>query len=340
LTTPFPDFPEFWHCPKTGLIVPKRDLANRQYRENTLKAAENDLVMQKDLLAACKESFLYWLNSFMWTYHQEDVDPVTHKMKPSEIADHPFVSWPIQDEVVADMEAAFLNGDDLLIKKSREMGASWLCLSFLHWLWLFREKTEIRMMSRKEGLVDGDADSLMWKSDYINIWLPTWMRPPGVMVRGRGNRTKLHLYNELNGSMQAGEATTAVSLSGGRCAILFLDEFAKVENGSQIRSATSAVAPCRLINSTPFGAGTEYTRWKNSGKIKVVELMYWNHPEKGAGRYIRKDDLGRYHIHSPWFDIEDADASPQEVAQEILAEDIESGDTVFTISNIEKHIQA
>ncbi len=339
LSTPFPDFSEFWHCPKTGLIVPKKDLANRQYRENTLKAAENDLIMQKDLLAACKESYLYWLNSFMWTYHQEDVDVVTHKMKPSEIADHPFISWPCQDEVVTDIEAAFLNGDDLLIKKSREMGASWLCLGFLHWLWLFRPKTEIRMMSRKEGLVDGDADSLMWKSDYINIWLPIWMRPPGVMVRGRGNRTKLHMFNELNGSMQAGEATTAVSLSGGRCAILFLDEFAKVENGRQIRSATSAVSPCRLINSTPFGAGTEYTRWKNSGKIKVVELMYWNHPEKGAGRYIRKDDLGRYHIHSPWFDIEDADASPQEVAQEILAEDIESGDTVFTILNIDKHIQ-
>ena len=339
LSEPFPNIPEFWHCPKTGLIVPMRDVANRQYREDILKAAENDPVMQKELLGACAKSFQYWVNTFAWTYHQEDVDPLTHKMKPSEIADHPFILWPVQAGIADDMEASFLNGDDLLCKKSREMGASWLFLDFLHWLWLFRAKTEIREMSRKEGLVDGDSDSLFWKHDYINSWLPIWMRPPGVMVRGRGSRTKLHIFNELNKSMIAGEATTAVSLSGGRCAILFLDEFAKVENGQQIRSATRDVAPCRLVNSTPFGAGTEYTRWKNSGQIKVVKLMYWEHPEKGAGRYVRKDDLGRYHIRSPWFDIEEGARSPQEVAQEILAEDIESGDTVFTITNIEKHIQ-
>lgn len=340
LTIPFPDFPEFWHCPKTGLIVPKQDATNRLYRENILTEAENNLIMQKDLLAASKESFLYWLNTFVWTYHQFDVDPKTHKKKPAEVADHPFISWPVQDGAANDIEAAFYNGEDLLIKKSRDMGASWEMLAFLHWLWLFREKTEIREMSRKEGLVDGDSDSLMWKHDYLNIWLPEWMRPPGVMTRGRGNRTKLHIVNENNGSTIAGEATTAVSLSGGRCAILLLDEFAKVENGQQIRSATRDVAACRLVNSTPFGAGTEYTRWKNSGQIKVIELMYWNHPEKGRGRYIRKDDLGRFHIRSPWFDIEDTTRSPQEVAQEILAEDIESGDTVFTISNVEKHIQA
>ncbi|KKN71210.1 hypothetical protein LCGC14_0422530 [marine sediment metagenome] len=340
LSTPFPDFPEFWHCPKTGLIVPKRDAANRQYRENILREAEDNLVMQKDLLAACKESFLYWLNTFAWTYHQEDICPITHRKKPSEIADHPFISWPVQDRVADELETIFTNGGDLLCKKSREMGASWEFLDFLHWLWLFREKTEIREMSHKEGLVDGVSDSLFWKHDYTNAWLPLWMRPPGVLIRGRENRTKLRIYNELNSSTIAGESTTAVSLSGGRCAILLLDEFSKCENGQQIRSATRDVAACRIINSTPFGAGTEYTRWKNSGQIKVIEMMYWDHPEKGAGRYIRKDDLGRFHIRSPWFDIEDAARSPQEVAQEILAEDIESGDTVFTITNIEKHMQA
>lgn len=340
LSTPFPDFAKTWKCSKTGLIVPKEVTANLEYREKILHAAKNDVTMQRDMLAAASCSFLWWLNSFSMTYHQEDIDPATNKMVPSKIPDHPFITWPVQDDIANDMEHAFKHGDDLLIKKSREMGASWLCLGYLHWLWLFRPGTEIRMMSRKEGLVDGDSDSLFWKNDYLNRFLPEWMRPPGVLIRGRNNRTKLHIYNELNGSMIAGEATTAVSLSGGRAAILFLDEFAKVENGQQIRSATKDVTPCRLINSTPFGAGTEYTNWKNSGQIKVVELMYWNHPDKGRGRYIRKDDIGKFHIHSPWFDHELTVRSPQEIAQEILAEDIESGSNVFTIMNLDKHIAA
>lgn len=342
ITKPTFDIPlqhlETWKDSKTGLIIPKRLFENLKYREELLKQAEDDLVLQKDLLAASKESFLYWLNTFCFTYHQEDVDPITHRTMPAEIANHPFISWPIQDLAAAEMEKCFDNGEDLLITKSRNMGASWLCLAFLHWLWLFRSDTEIRMMSRKEQLVDGDSDSLFWKSDYINVHLAEWMRPPGVLTRGRDNRTKLHIFNEITKSMIAGEATTAVSLSGGRAAILFLDEFAKVENGQQIRSATRDVAPCRLVNSTPFGAGTEYTRWKNSGQIKIFSLAYFNHPEKGKGRYIRKDDSGKYHIRSPWFDAEEKVRSPQEVAQEILAEDIESGETVFTIANVDKHI--
>lgn len=331
--------PEMWFDPITELWVPKRLDANIEYRKELLREADGDQVLQKDLMAACANSFLYWVNTFVWTYHQEDVDPETHRSKPAEVADWPFITWPIQDLVAARMEYCFKEGKDLLIKKSRNMGASWLCLIFLHWFWLFRPSTEIREMSHKEGLVDGTSDSLFWKHDYINQWLPVWMRPFGVLTRGKDNRTKLKIVNEIMGNTLAGEATTAISLSGGRAALVFLDEFAKTENGQQIRSATRDVAPCRLVNSTPFGAGTEYTRWKNSGQIEVFELMYWNHPEKGKDRYIRQDDLGRYHIRSPWFDLEEAVRSPQEVAQEILAEDIESGETIFTISNIDKHIQ-
>ncbi len=339
LSEPFPNLPEMWKDPITGLLVPKHNGPNREYRLKLLTEAEKDPILQKDLLAACKESLLFWVNSFVWTYHQSDVDPETHKYVPAEIIDWPMITWEVQDEFFNLAQLAFKNGDDLLVKKSRYMGASWCCLEFLHWIWLFRPGTELREMSRKEGLVDGNADSLFWKHDYLNGFLPQWMRPPGMLTRGRDNRTKLHLRNELNGSTIAGEATSAVSLSGGRAAILFLDEFAKVENGQQIRSATRDVAPCRLVNSTPFGAGTEYTRWKNEGTITVFPMMFWDHPEKGRGRYLRKDDLGRYHIRSPWFDHEEGVRSPQEVAQEILAEDIESGETVFTISNVEKHIK-
>ena len=77
LKTPFPNEDRYWKCPKTGLVVPKREHENIEWRRNLLCQAENDPLMQADLMAACKESRLFWINGFCWTYHQFDVDPET-----------------------------------------------------------------------------------------------------------------------------------------------------------------------------------------------------------------------------------------------------------------------
>lgn len=332
--------PPIWVCPKTGLKVPMQQDENLKWREKLLKDADKDPIFQRELLAACKQSVKFWINTFCFSYHQFETDPNTGGRIPAIQADHPFILWPTQNQLIDVLEESFEHGKDLLIDKTREMGASWQCLTYLHWLWLFRPKTEIREMSRKEDLVDDPSmDSLMAKHDYINKWLPEWMRPPGVMVRGRDHRTNLRIYNELNESTISGESTNKVSLSGGRAAILFLDEFAKVENGTAIRSSTTDVAPCRIVNSTVFGAGTEYSRWKKSGQIKVFPLMFWNHPQKGKGRYIIQDEItGEYQIRSPWLDKQSDFRSQKEIAQEILAEDLEAGATFFSTNVIDKHI--
>ncbi|GAG11508.1 unnamed protein product, partial [marine sediment metagenome] len=67
-------------------------------------------------------------------------------------------------------------------------------------------------------------------------------------------------------------------------------------------------------------------------------LPFWEHPEKGKGRYIHQKEDGGYKIRSPWYDIEDTVRSPQEMAREIDREDVKSGDIFFTIANIDKHI--
>ena len=333
------DFPALWTCPRTGLKVPKDPDKNVAYRVGLLKKAENDPIMQRDLLAACRESFLFWVNCFAFTYHQFETDPITGRQVPAIQTHWPFVTWPIQDMGFELMQDAFENGKDLLTEKSRDMGASWMHLSFIHWLWLTRKGLEAREMSRTEAYVDSNAKSLFWKHDYLNRWLPDWMRPPGVLKRGTANRTKMFIFNELNGSAIAGESTTEFAMSGDRCGILLLDEFAKVENGEAIRTATADVTPCRLVNSTPYGAGTEYSRWKKSGQIRVFSLMYWNHPQKGRGRYVTQEPVTKkYSIHSPWFDGQAERRTKKEIAQEILAQDLESGSTFFSIDEIEKHI--
>ncbi len=338
LKEPFPEIPEFWTCKKTGLKVPKDIDANLRYREDLLRSAEHNISLQEELMRACKDSILFWTNVFVWTYKQFDILP-DGSMIPAVQSHVPMVTWEIQDEFFADLEFAVENGEDLGVKKSRDMGASWCCLILLHWYWLFHEECMLLELSRTEDYVDktGNPKSLFWKHDYINSWLPEWMRPPGVL-QGGPNRTKMHLFNPLMNSIIDGESTTPNAASGDRRKIVLLDEFAKVENGEAMRSATAYVTPCRIVNSTPAGAGTEYSDWINSGQIKVFMLPWYEHPDKGCGRYVeRNDKTNEWEIKSPWFNKEVLRHSPKIIAQEILMQDIESGDVFFSIPNLKQH---
>ncbi len=341
LKEPFPDIPEVWKCPKTGILVPKKPVANILWRERLLRKAENDVGLQKEMLQACKESALFWINAFVWTFHGKDIDARTFKEVPARHAHNPMITWEIQDELITTLETAILTGEDILIDKSRQMGASWICITIFDKMFLFRPDSILMEFSRVEDYVDkaGEPKSLFWKHDYIHQWLPEWMCPPGIVGKKKSNRRKLKIDNVLNGSKIGGESTTEFAASGANALAILLDEFAKVKTGRDIRSATADVAPCRIINSTPFGAGTEYSKWKKSGKIKVFVLPYWEHPVKGAHRYIHHNEAtNKDEIRSPWFDIEDARRSKREMAQEILMQDIESGNTFFNIENIDKHI--
>ena len=338
LKTPFPNIEPFWTCPITGLVVPKDIEANLRYREQLLRKAEYSISLQEELMKACHDSILYFVNVFVFTFKQFDVFP-DGSMLPAAQSHVPMVTWEIQDEFFTELVDAVETGHDLGIKKSRDMGASWCCLVLLHWYWLFHEDCMLLELSRTEDYVDktGNPKSLFWKHDYINSWLPDWMCPPGVKL-GEPNRTKMHLFNPLMNSIIDGESTTRHAASGDRRKIVLLDEFAKVENGEAMRSATADVTPCRIVNSTPAGAGTEYSDWINSGQIKVFMLPWYEHPDKGRGRYAeRNEKTNEWEIKSPWFNKEVLRRSPKVVAQEILMQDIESGDVFFSTPNLKQH---
>lgn len=340
LSTPFPKPRGIWTCPITGFEVPKERQANLEYRANLLEMAADDKAFQSDLMAACQQSVLFWYNAFVWTFHQFDVDPETGETVPSTAPHVPFITWDIQDLAIETILDAMNTGHDLGMKKSRDMGASWICLGTFHHEWLFgKSAPQLLELSRVRDFVDqtGNMKALFQKHDYINSWLPSWMIPPGCMPGGK-YRTKMHMLNILTGACIDGESTTEHAASGDRRKAILLDEFAKVEHGKQMRSATADVSPCRIVNSTPAGAHTEYSRWVNSGKIKTFVLPWWEHPEKGAGRYIVTDEItGEHQIRSPWYDIEDARRDPQIMAQEVDMNDLEAGDVFFSPQTIEKH---
>jgi len=340
LNAPFPSGREWWTDPKTGLKIPMREVDNAVYRERLLHKAAHDSVMQQDLLAACKQSPLVWINIFAWTLWEMEVSPETHGYVPSSVALHPFITYERQDEMIEFLLECFLQGHDGLIDKSRDMGASWLIALFIHWLWLFgRDDLQLREMSRVEDLVDSPiSKSLFFKHDTVNAYLPEWMCPPGVLARGRENRTSMRIHNVLNGSTIAGESTNASAFSGDRAALILLDEMAKMNNGESIKRSTAAVCPCRIVNSTVDLPGSCYSMWKASGQIKVFPLMFWDHPRKGAGRFIIQDETTKeYRITSPFAEHEIERNGWKEVAKELYAIEGAVGDTFFQLSDIEKH---
>ena len=113
---------------------------------------------------------------------------------------------------------------------------------------------------------------------------------------------------------------------------------AKMDEGESIKRSTRDVTACRLVNSTPNGAGTAYSQWRLSGTVKVFVLPWWEHPEKGANRYIREDSLtGHRKIRSPWYDIEAKIRTPKELAIDVDMDHVGSGDTFFEPEVLIKH---
>ena len=297
--------------------------------------------LQQVLYTASSKSILFWINTFCWTYRVLITDVNGRVRQASSEETHaPFVTWHIQDEHILELEKAINEGYDILTDKARDMGATWDHIVVIHHQWLFKADRTFLDISRKEDCVDtlgqsgekgSDPGTLFGKHDYLNRWLPDWMRPPI-------DRKRMHMLNLANQSRIDGESANATAGSSDRRTAVLLDEMAKMDNGEDIKRSTKDVTACRLANSTPNGAGTAYSKWCLSGQVKVFNMKYWDHPEKGYGRYTRQNpDTGKWEIRSPWFDIQVKTRTPKELAIEVLADHVGSGETFFESHNIEVH---
>lgn len=342
LSEPFPDIPDLWVDPVTGLQVPKDPFRNIQWRMELLKRAEKDRGFQAELYTAASQSLLFWINAFVFTYRLFKIDPDgTMRQCTSQEAHVPFVTWAIQDEHLLEVERAIDRGYDLLTDKSRDMGATWDHLVTVYHKWLFESDRSFLLLSRKEDCVDSagkkglgnpaDPGTLFGKVDYITAWLPDWMRPIHT-------RTTMHLTNLNNRSRIDGESANATAGSSDRRTAILLDEMAKMAEGEAIKRSTRDVTACRLANSTPNGAGTAFSIWRLSGQVKVFVLPWYEHPEKGVGRYIKEEEITKTQkVQSPWYDIETILRTPKEMAIEIDMDHVGSGDTFFELATIAKH---
>ena len=286
--------------PELRHIPPSEAGPNAKYRRALLAEAKGDVRFQSCLKELCRNDVSFWISTFAMTYDPRLKCPMT-----------PFALYDFQKMACQQIEEAVNDGEDLCIAKSRDVGASWLCLAALMHRWIFRTDQAILLVSRNESYVDGRGNpkSLFWKLDAMLGHLPVWMLP-------RYDRKKLSLKNHDNGSIIDGESTTGDVARGDRRTVVLLDEFAAFANGDDFRalSSTRDVTPSRIFLSTPCGSSNAFATVSKNTSVRQVRLHWADHPVKGAGKH--RDLKGRW--RSPWYDKEVTRcSSPIEAAQEL-----------------------
>ena len=199
----------------------------------------------------------------------------------------PFVLFPKQAEFLQWLYDRWRAREDGLVEKSRDMGASWLCVGFAAWMWSFYPGTVGGFGSRKEEYVDkiGDPKSLFWKiRAFLNL-LPPELQPPGYSEKDCAPH--MRVVNPDNGATIVGEAGDNIG-RGNRTSIYFVDESAHLEHDVAVDAALSETTNCRIDVSTPNGAGNSFYRKRHGGRVKVFVFDWQDDPRKDRAWYEKQ----------------------------------------------------
>lgn len=139
-------------------LVPKEYKANLEFRRRVVKLGCESRENARQLWIMCARDILFYINAFCFIFEPRDARTL------------PFITYDYQDDAILEIQACIGNYD-LVIEKSRDMGASWCCITVLEHPWHFGDQQTFLMLSRKEQLVDdkkADPKSLFYKVDFLH----------------------------------------------------------------------------------------------------------------------------------------------------------------------------
>ncbi len=303
---------------------PKTFDENRIWRRYLLLRCKKD----RNFKAAVKTAFykdpIFAFNAFFYTLDVRK-RPFHHQ---------PFCTYPYQDVEILNLVKHINDGRDLVWEKSRDMGATWMAIDTIAWMWLNpKSLIDALLGSRIEDYVDkkGDMRTLMEKVRYTLYKLPPWLLPKGFNKNKHDNY--MRIFNPETGGSITGESNNANFSTGGRYAVVFKDEFAKWESTDRAAwTASGDATPCRFAVSTPFGAvGMFYDLVTDN--ITDVRRLHWSlHPEKSIGLYCEYPldaETTDVKLRSIWYDEQCKRRTPREIAQELDIDYIGAGNPVF-----------
>lgn len=268
-------------------LIPTGLEENLKARRKILKACSKNEALQAAIRLACKQDILFYCRLFVWQYNPQHFG--------SEVG--PFIPWPVQDEAIKKILWCIENRKDLRVAKSREMGASWMFLIVMDWLYQFHGDKKFLMISRNKEAVDApdDSDSLFWKIDFMHDHLPGWLKPDE-------KRRKMTFKLKGHHAGMTGQASTEYSGSGGRAAAAFVDEFAKIYDGFGLLNHLADVSKCCIFNFTHTGLDTAayaICDKKKYPRMEELRLHWSDHPEKNQGLYQYNEETHKVDILDP-----------------------------------------
>lgn len=323
---------------RTTWALPKPRDANLRYRQKLHALTERSERARLAMLAACSAKdaggFLVWLNTYGWTFKQLKIDE--HGRQTPILGggvDVPFITWPVQDDLATELIRCIETGTNAAVDKSRDMGLTWLIVAVFTWHWLFRPGTNFQVLSMTEEEVDnpGEPSSIFWKIDYLLRMLPGWMVPPH-------KRTFLKLVRTDTPTTIVGKSTTGRKGRSGRVTATLFDEAGFIDVLKRLWVSMRSTAGCMIANSTAAGPGF-FSRLVRSPQVHQLRAMWWEHPEKGRGRYLATEPDGTTKIRSPWFNQREAEAVDRmEIAQELEADHQAAGYVFYDDRVLTRHM--
>jgi len=272
--------------------VPKGVDENREYRFEARARAFNNPLLQRQLRQRCRDDILYYVNAWVWQYNPQK--------KRHEVG--PFLTWDFQDRAFREILDCIETGRDLVIEKSREMGASWMCLIVMEWLWHFHPYKKFLCISRNADAVDcDDPDSLFWKIDFIHKHLPPWLMPKGWDARK--HRKGMYYGNPENGSTITGQASTGKAGVGGRATAMFVDEFSQIREDYEVLHRTADTTACRIFNFTHTDVSNAAAELSRRVDMRKLRLHWCDHPDKNPGLYRYNTDSGKVDVLDKHYDF-------------------------------------
>jgi hypothetical protein len=284
---------------KHYLQVPKDRVENIEYRLRLLDAVRrHGLVAVEAVRRMCAEDILFYINVFGNQYNPDKLG------QPGEIG--PFITYDFQDEALKEILWCIEHRRDLSIQKSRFMGASWLCLWAMEWLWHWRPYMKMLCVSRDADSVDksGEPDSLFWKLDFMHEYQPEWLMPRGW--KKKKHRISFRFRNPENHSTITGTSSTGKAGVGGRATVMFVDEFSQIEEDYELFNRSSNTTSCRIFNGTHLGLDTCFYEINDPASvvgayIKRLTMHWTQHPDWNQGMYRYDPEKSRIQALDPTY---------------------------------------
>lgn len=329
---------------------PKNKAKNLAFRAELRRLGDDDPLWAAAINEKNSRDVVFFVDTWGWTLNPKDFPQDPRQ---------PIILFPRQEEYFRELDWCVENGEPLLVEKSREqlisVGTAIYCL----WRWLYRANASIKIGSMKEELVDGDdfAGQIMPKIDYTLDELPSWIRPDGY-EHAAPWRKYMTFKHPVSGRAIKGEATNKHFSVGGRYALVWLDEYPKIEEQDSIHRKVANTTNCYLYTGTPEG-WERMAEMIASGQHRVFRLHWtdsglWLPPGCELGKqcdwrnkvwpeeWMCKPGCKAHKLggmpHSPRYDKECAklDWNEQDIAQELDIEYHKSGAAVFDQDKLQR----